>query len=416
MPDQTIRPDPGQLALELPSALPDASPSSPSGRRSRGCGATRLHPMCSYLASFPAALAHAFIARYSRPGDVVLDPFAGRGTAPVQAAAEGRIGVGNDLNPLAHVLTAAKLEPATLGRGADAARRPAARLGRRGRALARPRRSRRDATRPPVGVRAGRRQRRRSRRPDRARPRRGQRRVPPADARPGAARPLAPAARRPDGPVPGRARWPGSSTARRPPTCRRSCPTRSAWRRATSASSSRATGFQPPERDVFDSLAAKLDRLYRQPLPATAGISLLGDARDGRPPLARRAAGTRPARSRPPRRHLAALPARAQVRLLQLAADVAPRVRREGDRRGARRRPPARAVPRVPARRPRRPPPGPHRRRHRRRGHRRRGDRPRQARRRRASGSPRPSGRRPPTPRATGSPASSGTRSPPTAR
>ena len=23
----------------------------------------RLHPMCSYLASFPAALAHAFIAR-----------------------------------------------------------------------------------------------------------------------------------------------------------------------------------------------------------------------------------------------------------------------------------------------------------------------------------------------------------------
>jgi len=32
-----------------------------------------FHPMCSYLASFPAALTHAFIARYSRPGDVVLD-------------------------------------------------------------------------------------------------------------------------------------------------------------------------------------------------------------------------------------------------------------------------------------------------------------------------------------------------------
>jgi len=73
-----------------------------------------LHPMCSYLASFPAALAHAFIARYSRPGDVVLDPFSGRGTAPVQAAAEGRIGVGNDLNPFAHLLTTAKLEPPTL--------------------------------------------------------------------------------------------------------------------------------------------------------------------------------------------------------------------------------------------------------------------------------------------------------------
>src|SRR5512143_729612 len=72
-----------------------------------------LHPMCSYLASFPAALPHAFIARYTRPGDVVLDPFSGRGTTPLQAAAEGRIGVGNDLNPLAQVLTAAKLEPAT---------------------------------------------------------------------------------------------------------------------------------------------------------------------------------------------------------------------------------------------------------------------------------------------------------------
>lgn len=72
-----------------------------------------FHPMCSYLASFPAALAHAFIARYSRPGDVVLDPFSGRGTTPLQAVAEGRIGVGNDLNPFAHLLTAAKLDPPT---------------------------------------------------------------------------------------------------------------------------------------------------------------------------------------------------------------------------------------------------------------------------------------------------------------
>ena len=98
--------------------------------------------MCSYLASFPAALTHAFIARYSRPGDVVLDPFSGRGTTPLQACAEGRIGVGNDLNPFAHLLTAAKVEPATR---AQAATRLAqlrlawnANVGR----LARPRRAR----------------------------------------------------------------------------------------------------------------------------------------------------------------------------------------------------------------------------------------------------------------------------------
>ena len=27
------------------------------------------------------------------------------------------------------------------------------------------------------------------------------------------------------------------------------------------------TGYEPPARDAFDALAAKLDRLYRQPLP-----------------------------------------------------------------------------------------------------------------------------------------------------
>src|SRR5512132_1239318 len=70
--------------------------------------------MSSYLASFPASLAHAFVARYSRPGDVVLDPFSGRGTVPLQACAEGRIGVGNDLNPFAHLLTAAKVDSPTV--------------------------------------------------------------------------------------------------------------------------------------------------------------------------------------------------------------------------------------------------------------------------------------------------------------
>jgi site-specific DNA-methyltransferase (adenine-specific) len=74
-----------------------------------------FHPMCSYLAMFPASFAHAFIARYSRAGDVVLDPFSGRGTVPLQACAEGRVGVGNDLSPFAHLLTAAKVDPPTTG-------------------------------------------------------------------------------------------------------------------------------------------------------------------------------------------------------------------------------------------------------------------------------------------------------------
>jgi hypothetical protein len=124
----------GQLALELPAELP-ALALAPEWKDQQRLWGHTFHPMCSYLASFPAALTHAFIARYSRPGDVVLDPFSGRGTTPLQACAEGRIGVGNDLNPFAHLLTAAKVEPATRAqaatrlhgwRSATASRRPPA--------------------------------------------------------------------------------------------------------------------------------------------------------------------------------------------------------------------------------------------------------------------------------------------------
>jgi len=101
-----------QLSLDLPVPLPRLA-IEPEWKAQQRLWGHSFHPMVSYLASFPAALTHAFIARYSRPGDVVLDPFSGRGTTPLQACAEGRIGVGNDLNPFAHLLTAAKIEPAT---------------------------------------------------------------------------------------------------------------------------------------------------------------------------------------------------------------------------------------------------------------------------------------------------------------
>ena len=104
-------PGSGQLDLRLPLGLPALS-LVPEWKDQQRLWGHSFHPMCSYLASFPAALAHAFIARWSRPGDVVLDPFSGRGTTPLQACAEGRVGVGNDLNPFAYLLTASKVEPA----------------------------------------------------------------------------------------------------------------------------------------------------------------------------------------------------------------------------------------------------------------------------------------------------------------
>ena len=70
-----------------------------------------MHTMCSYHGMFPAKVAHHFIQRYSERGDVVLDPFSGRGTTPLQARMEGRRAVCNDLNPLAYVLSRAKADP-----------------------------------------------------------------------------------------------------------------------------------------------------------------------------------------------------------------------------------------------------------------------------------------------------------------
>ena len=70
-----------------------------------------MHTMCSYHGMFPAKVAHYFIQSYSRPRDVVLDPFSGRGTVPLQARVEGRRAIGNDLNPLAYVLSRAKTNP-----------------------------------------------------------------------------------------------------------------------------------------------------------------------------------------------------------------------------------------------------------------------------------------------------------------
>jgi site-specific DNA-methyltransferase (adenine-specific) len=60
---------------------------------------------------FPAKLAHYFIQRYTKPGDLVADPFSGRGTVPLQARVEGRRTISNDLNPLAYVLSRAKANP-----------------------------------------------------------------------------------------------------------------------------------------------------------------------------------------------------------------------------------------------------------------------------------------------------------------
>ena len=275
MPDRTI--DNGQLALELPSTLP-AIAIEPEWKDQPRLWGHSLHPMCSYLASFPAALAHAFIARYSRPGDVVLDPFSGRGTAPLQALAEGRIGVGNDLNPLAQLLTAAKVEP---GHPAETRTRLAAlRLAWNADAAAgSPSASASWPTRGPRPP-CRRRLRRRPGRGRRARPGRGRARVPPADARPAAVPAQPPRPRRPRRPLPRR------RARGHPPRQDAELPVHAHAEHVQHGAALRArlrgdrTGYVPPDRDAFD---APL-REARPPVPPAAAARRrasrsLGDAR-----------------------------------------------------------------------------------------------------------------------------------------
>jgi hypothetical protein len=75
--------------------------------------ANNLHEV-SYRACFKPQLPRFFIERLTAPGDVVYDPFMGRGTTLVEAALLGRVPYGCDINPLSVVLTQSRLAPPSL--------------------------------------------------------------------------------------------------------------------------------------------------------------------------------------------------------------------------------------------------------------------------------------------------------------
>lgn len=67
------------------------------------------HSMCSYQGKMKPALAHHLIECFSKPGDVIVDPFSGSGTIPFEACRMDRIGYGIDISRLGHVLTLGKV-------------------------------------------------------------------------------------------------------------------------------------------------------------------------------------------------------------------------------------------------------------------------------------------------------------------
>ena len=80
--------------------------------------ATSIHEV-SYRACFKPQLPRFFVELFTQPGDIVYDPFSGRGTTVLEAALLGRNIAANDVNPLSNMLSAPRIEAPTLAEVAD---------------------------------------------------------------------------------------------------------------------------------------------------------------------------------------------------------------------------------------------------------------------------------------------------------
>lgn len=73
-----------------------------------------LHYVVPYQACFAPQIPQFFIKNFSKKGDTVLDPFAGRGTTVFEANQMDRTGIGVDVSPLALSIAKSKLSSVTL--------------------------------------------------------------------------------------------------------------------------------------------------------------------------------------------------------------------------------------------------------------------------------------------------------------
>ena len=64
-----------------------------------------LHQLSPYIGKIKSSIAGQLVDRFSKPGDLVVDPFAGAGTIPFEAALRGRRAFGADVSPYARILS-----------------------------------------------------------------------------------------------------------------------------------------------------------------------------------------------------------------------------------------------------------------------------------------------------------------------
>lgn len=70
-----------------------------------------LHQLSPYIGKIKSTIAGELVERFSGPGDLIVDPFAGAGTIPFEAAIRGRRSFAADISPYARILSQAKLAP-----------------------------------------------------------------------------------------------------------------------------------------------------------------------------------------------------------------------------------------------------------------------------------------------------------------
>ena len=67
-----------------------------------------IHKLFSYPAKFQANLPQSIISKFTKPGDLILDPFSGGGTTSAEAMRQGRNSYAMDLNPISVLASKAK--------------------------------------------------------------------------------------------------------------------------------------------------------------------------------------------------------------------------------------------------------------------------------------------------------------------
>ncbi len=81
-----------------------------TNKQRQGCS---IHEI-SYRACFKPQLPKYFIEKYTKEGEIVYDPFGGRGTTAIEAALLGRNIITNDINPLSTLFVLGRLNPPSL--------------------------------------------------------------------------------------------------------------------------------------------------------------------------------------------------------------------------------------------------------------------------------------------------------------